>query len=114
MLFYSKFFIKYITLASAIWITFLLISIFRSDLNDENELNQKIIEQIVDRAKEKQKITENTKKSELVKNDVHIKPHDFDHPQEELVKAEKQKKDHSRLVQLNFPMIHNSNSPGIL
>jgi hypothetical protein len=114
MLFYTKFFIKYLTLASAIWITYSLILGFYSKTSDVNEMNQKMIEKIIEKAKEKQKIIENVIKDELVELGLQKKESDHDHPKEELDKSEKQKKHRSRQIQVNAPVVHDSKSPGIL
>ena len=121
MFFRIRSIIKYLIILSLLWILYGIFLKSRS-VSNETEIDQELINKLVEKAKQKQreieikkekegKIKEPEKKIEI-KNP--IKKDDHDHPEEERKKAKEQKMDLDRKVQVNAPVIHDLNAPGML
>jgi hypothetical protein len=115
MLFRRRSLGKYIILLCVLWIVYALIN--KNDSHDVNklEINEEIINKLVEKAKEKQKVEikkVETQEKKLV-DDKNNKD-DHDHPEEEKKKADEQKKNNDdKKVQVNPPNVHeNKNAPG--
>jgi hypothetical protein len=118
MLIRRRAFVKYLILIPLIWI--LVVVLFGSSNNNNNEqkaeLDQKIINKLVAKAKEYQQKHEGVEHEHLKEKENNgMPPHeDHDHPVEEVKKADEQGRNPGGKIQVNAPNLHDPNAPGNL